>query len=111
LFAELAALRTRLAALLTQANRPTASSSTTHIVFIRDLSLGMTGNDVRSLQQFLIQENAGPAARALKAHGTTRTFGALTQAALIEFQKKVGITPTSGYFGPKTRAYVNSVNQ
>jgi peptidoglycan hydrolase-like protein with peptidoglycan-binding domain len=67
----------------------------------------MTGTDVRQLQRFLISQNAGAAARALKAHGITKNFGPLTKAALIEFQKSVGIRPTSGYFGPITRAYVN----
>jgi peptidoglycan hydrolase-like protein with peptidoglycan-binding domain len=60
------------------------------------------------LQLYLIFQNAGPAARKLKAHGVTKNFGTLTYNALMEFQKKAGITPASGYFGPKTRAYVNS---
>ena len=63
---------------------------------------------MKGLQQFLISENSGPAARNLAAHGTTKNFGALTKNALVEFQKKAGIVPPSGYFGPKTRAYVNN---
>ena len=34
---------------------------------------------------------------------------ALALNALIEFQKKAGITPTSGYFGPITRNYINNL--
>jgi peptidoglycan hydrolase-like protein with peptidoglycan-binding domain len=68
----------------------------------------MSGNDMKQLQLFLIKENAGPAAEKLKAHGVTQTFASLTKAALIEFQKHVGIVPASGYFGPITRAWVTS---
>jgi hypothetical protein len=68
----------------------------------------VTGNDVTELQKFLILENEGPAARALKIHGTTKNFATLTFAALKEFQSAVGITPASGYFGPITRAHVNA---
>lgn len=65
--------------------------------FNRNLSYGMTGTDVSQLQQFLADENlySGP---------ITPTFGPLTQAALIAFQKQEGIVPASGYFGPITRA-------
>ena len=55
--------------------------------------------------------NTGPAAAKLKAHGATDYFGTLTEAALAEFQKKAGIVPPSGYFGPITRKYVNNLNQ
>ncbi|MGD0499086.1 MAG: peptidoglycan-binding protein [Bryobacteraceae bacterium] len=79
--------------------------------FPRNLQPGMTGKDVRSLQQFLVAQNTGPAARALAKHGATNAFGMLTENALIEFQKKAGIRPASGYFGPKTRAYVSSLAQ
>ncbi len=62
---------------------------------------------MKELQDFLISQNSGPAARKLKAHGTTNTFGTLTLNALIEFQKKEGIKPASGYFGPVTRGVAN----
>jgi hypothetical protein len=70
----------------------------------------MTGNDVQQLQRFLIAQASGPAARKLKAHGTTKTFGLLTYAALIELQKSAGIVPAAGYFGAITRAYITSHN-
>ena len=38
----------------------------------------------------------------------TLMFGSLTKKALITFQKAKGITPASGYFGPKTRAFIAS---
>ncbi|MBP7741678.1 MAG: peptidoglycan-binding protein, partial [Candidatus Pacebacteria bacterium] len=34
-------------------------------------------------------------------------FGAVTKAALSEYQAKNGISPATGYFGPLTRAEVS----
>jgi murein L,D-transpeptidase YcbB/YkuD len=107
LTAELANLESQLAALQAEANGTIAS--TTQLVFTRNLYFGITGNDVKELQQVLISQNSGSAARKLLAHGTTEYFGTLTQSALIEFQKKVGIKPASGYFGIITRKYLNSI--
>lgn len=76
--------------------------------FTRDLKLGVTGADVNQLQRYLISHAAGPAAKELARHGTTEHFGTLTQNALIEFQRKAGIKPANGSFGPITRAYVNA---
>ena len=106
----LASLEAQLQALEAQAGKSAVgiSSSSASYVFTRDLQLGMTGNDVKQLQLFLIAQNSGPAARKLAAHGTTQNFASLTKAALIEFQKKAGITPAAGYFGAKTRAWVNA---
>jgi hypothetical protein len=70
--------------------------------FTRDLHLGMSGDDVTALQQFLIDNGyAIPA-------GATGYFGLQTQAALAKFQSDHGIAPAVGYFGPVTRALVNS---
>ena len=101
----LTSLEAELQTLEAQAGNHTGSS-TVSFVFTRDLELWSTGNDVKQLQLFLIAQNAGPAAQKLKAHGVTTTFGTLTLNALIEFQKSVGITPVSGYFGPITRGWV-----
>jgi murein L,D-transpeptidase YcbB/YkuD len=112
LLQQLAALQAQLQALLREvaargiAATQTASSS---FQFTRDLKFGMAGDDVNELQLFLIRENTGPAARKLAAHGTTKNFATLTLNALIEFQKKAGIKPASGYFGPITRAKVNTM--
>lgn len=85
-----------------------ASASTGN--FTRDLQLGTTGNDVKSFQQFLNSHgypvtNSGPGSSGEE----TTKFGSLTRAALIKFQKANDITPAAGYFGPKTRALVNSM--
>lgn len=74
-----------------------------------DLDVGMEDDDVLALQNFLIAQNKGPKAQALKEWGATGYFGLLTQAALAEFQASVGISPATGYFGPKTRAYINGL--
>lgn len=107
LLQELATLEAQAGGTQTQA--PSAGAS--GYVFTHDLHFGMTGTDVKQLQLFLVFENTGSAARALQTHGLTKNFGSLTKSALIEFQKKAGITPASGYFGPKTRAYVNNLIQ
>lgn len=72
----------------------------------RDLKLGMRGSEVIWLQNFLIQKRTGTAAAALEAAGATGYFGALTRAALAEYQAKSGISPAAGYFGPITRAAI-----
>jgi murein L,D-transpeptidase YcbB/YkuD len=109
LLTELNGLKAELAALLTQAGQESGSSPA--VFFSRNLSYGMKGNDVTTLQNFLNTQASGPAATKLKAQGTTKTFGILTFNALKEFQKKAGIVPASGFFGPKTRLYVNAAER
>jgi peptidoglycan hydrolase-like protein with peptidoglycan-binding domain len=81
-----------------------ASQNTNQSVLGKDLQLGMSGDDVRSLQQTLISKNIGVAAQALAKNGATGYFGQLTQSALIEYQKANSIFPAAGYYGAKTRA-------
>jgi len=76
----------------------------------KDLQFGSNENDVKTLQLFLIAQNKGPAALALKNHVLTNYFGILTKAALIEWQKVYNITPASGYFGLKTREKIKLLN-
>jgi peptidoglycan hydrolase-like protein with peptidoglycan-binding domain len=102
----LASLEAELQALEAQASG--SAPAVTSFTFTRDLQLWDRGTDVMALQEFLIQENTGHAAQALGRHGVTRTFGLLTYNALVEFQTSVGITPAKGYFGAKTRAWVNT---
>ena len=73
----------------------------------RNLSQGMSGSDVASLQQFLIAQGH------LASGNATGYFGRLTEAAVKSFQSANGIvssgTPaTTGYgaVGPKTRAVI-----
>ncbi len=76
----------------------------------RDLTLNMQGDDVTILQLALIKADKGPSAKALAGAGATGYFGAMTQAALAEYQRALGITPASGYYGPLTRARMAAEN-
>ncbi len=76
--------------------------------FAKNLGKGSSGNDVATLQQFLISQNKGPSAEALAKAGATAHFGELTRAALAEFQVKVGISPALGNFGAITRSYLST---
>ncbi|MDB5266398.1 MAG: hypothetical protein JWN89_213 [Parcubacteria group bacterium] len=73
-----------------------------------NLNVGSRGSNVSTLQQFLISQNKGSAARALSSVGATSNFGVMTKAALAEFQMNVGIQPALGNFGPITRAYISA---
>ncbi len=74
------------------------SATSTSDVPVRDLMLGMSGEDVILLQNILIaQGHSIPA-------GATGLFGPQTAAALIAYQTKFSIAPAQGYFGAKTRA-------
>ena len=71
--------------------------------FERDLEFGMQNDtDVTKLQEFLTDEGlySGP---------ITGNFFSLTLKAVKKFQTREGIAPAAGYFGPKTRAKVNTV--
>lgn len=76
--------------------------------FAKNLWKGARDADVKSLQEFLISQNKGPAAEALANITPTTYFGEMTRAAVAEFQAAVGISPAAGSFGPVTRAYIGS---
>lgn len=65
--------------------------------FLRDLSLGARGEDVKNLQLLLVAE--GYLAPGL----TSGYFGMLTKDALAKLQAKRGL-PATGFFGAMTRA-------
>jgi len=66
-------------------------------VLTRDLFLGKRGDDVKWLQEFLINQGVYPEALV------TGYFGNLTRKAVIVFQRKFGISPAMGYVGSITR--------
>jgi peptidoglycan hydrolase-like protein with peptidoglycan-binding domain len=80
------------------ATTPTPTAPVVAPTSVRDLELGMSGDDVRSLQQWLLDTQ-----QALPLT-ITGYFGTQTQAALRAYQKREGISPATGYFGVKTRA-------
>jgi peptidoglycan hydrolase-like protein with peptidoglycan-binding domain len=70
--------------------------------FVKDLKVGIEGDDVAALQTFL--EARG---YLVMPPGVAKGyFGQKTASALVEYQKAVGIFPPAGYFGPITRARV-----
>ncbi len=86
------------------ATAPRTSTYVTSSTLSRDLKLGDTGNDVITLQKYLIYKgylNIAPSA----AQGN---FGPLTQAALARFQKDTNISPASGIMGPITRTFIRN---
>lgn len=83
-----------------------ALGSVTASTATRDLTLGSQGDDVIALQAALIALDSGPAAKSLATAGATGYFGTMTQSALAEYQREKGIAPSSGYYGPLTRAYM-----
>ncbi|MBI2610508.1 peptidoglycan-binding protein [Candidatus Kaiserbacteria bacterium] len=68
--------------------------------FLRSLRRGMSGDDVRDLQELLAQFPDVYPQRLI-----TGFFGDLTERALKKFQEKYGIE-SIGIFGPKTQAKV-----
>jgi len=104
LLATIQALQAQLAGV--QGTTPSTSTYT----FTRDLTMGSKGDDVKALQQFLNSQGFAVASTGAGSPGNETTyFGSLTRAALAKYQAAHGITPSVGYFGPKTRAYVGSV--
>ena len=106
--AQIAALLAQIQTLQGQLNASgsttTTSSGANTYNFTSDLTVGSTGSAVMALQQFLIGQGD------LVLATPTQYFGALTQKALAKFQAAKGISPAAGYFGPKTRAFVNSMS-
>jgi hypothetical protein len=106
LAATIASLQAQIASLTAELNSTgtTTSTGSTTYNFTSDLTVGSTGSAVQALQTFLIGQGD------LVLATPTQYFGSLTQAALAKFQAAHNITPSVGYFGPKTRAYVNSLS-
>ena len=79
--------------------------------FTRNLTVGMVGDDIKCLQQYL---NAYPATQvAAMGAGSlgneTSYFGSLTRVAVAKWQAANGIFPVVGYFGPISRAKYSSL--
>ncbi len=77
--------------------------------FSRVLSKGSVGDDVKILQKYL---NSKGFIIASVGSGSINQesifFGNLTRIALAKFQAAKGIIPSTGYFGPKTKAFIQT---
>lgn len=86
--------------------------TTTGYQFNTNLTLNSKGTDVLNLQKAL--NFSADTQVALTGAGSpgneTSFFGVLTKQAVSKFQVKYGITPTAGYFGPITRAKLNTMS-
>jgi len=95
-----------LAAPLASAATASVSVSKTTLSLTRDLSLGSTGEEVRSLQKFLnnngyFVSTSGPGSIG----NETTTFDTTTKTALAAFQAANNLSE-SGYVGALTRSFV-----
>lgn len=89
-------LQAQLAALL----------SKSQTAFTRNLSLNMTGSDVRALQTYLDAHGFPVAQSGPGSLGNETTlFGMATYRALMKFQAANAL-PATGYFGPQTRGAI-----
>jgi peptidoglycan hydrolase-like protein with peptidoglycan-binding domain len=96
LMAQINALQAQIAAL---GGAPAAAACT----FTKNLFVGVRGDDVKCLQNYLI--GAGHAIPA----GATGYFGSQTKAAVAAWQAANGVAPAAGYFGPISRAKYSSL--
>ncbi len=94
-------LQAQIAALMAQLSG-LQGSGTVSVTFTRDLTVGSTGADVTSLQQWLVSKGY-----LMMPSGTAYGyFGLLTKAAVARWQAAVGL-PSTGYFGPMSRAKIS----
>jgi len=100
-----------IATLAAAPGTPASSDKTsTTVALSRNLSLSMSGDDVRALQKVLNARGFTIAATGSGSPGSeTNYFGSATQAAVIKLQTALGIAPAAGFVGPLTRAALGSV--
>ncbi|TSC90608.1 MAG: putative Ca2+-binding protein [Parcubacteria group bacterium Gr01-1014_2] len=103
--AQIVALTAQLNALV--AGQPAPSTACT---FTRSLFLGVVGNDVMCLQQYLNSTANKVAATGAGSPGSETTYyGSRTQSAVASWQAANGVSPAAGYFGPISQAKYSSM--
>ena len=106
--AQIAALLAQIQQLQAQLNT-SGSSSVASPTFSRSLTVGSTGADVKSLQQWLNAKGYTVAASGAGSVGNeTSYFGPATKAAVAKWQAANGLF-AGGFFGPLSRAKVASM--
>jgi spore germination protein YaaH len=83
-----------------QPTTPTPTTTTTSASFSTDLTFGAESADVKRLQTILVKKGFLTAT-------PNGYFGPATLAALKAWQKSAGL-PSTGYFGPQSRAKIGS---
>lgn len=83
----------------------------TNFNFNKNLDINSKNSaDVKILQRFLNENGFTVTKSGAGSFGKeTTSFGPATKAAIVKFQKVMGIQPASGYFGPVTRGVVNKI--
>ena len=85
------------------------NTTNTPELFLKNLKKGIDDPDVARLEVFLDAHNSPVATTGWGSISQPATvFGSKTVTALKQYQKSVGL-PVTGYFGIKTRAYINNV--
>jgi len=82
------------------------------VTFKRNLSLGMSGDDVKALQEILIEEGVWDRSDV----GATGYFGSITKTAVIKYQEKyaaeilepLGLIEGTGFVGSSTRVHLEN---
>ncbi len=97
--AQIAALSAQLAS-LSGPSAPVAGKCS----FTRDLTVGVRGDDVTCLQNYLTGTG-----HFTYAGGATGYFGSVTKSAVSAWQAANAVSPTAGYFGSKSQAKYNSM--
>ncbi|MCK4805720.1 MAG: peptidoglycan-binding protein, partial [Candidatus Pacebacteria bacterium] len=80
------------------------------LIFNQNLSLGMRGENVKLLQEILIEEEVWQRSDI----GATGYFGSITREAVIKYQEKyapeilepLGLIKGTGFFGSSTRSHI-----
>ena len=100
ILAKIAEIQVLIVQLTAQLQQLLGTPSTT-AKFNTDLSYGMSGSEVKRMQEFMISKGY------LKAGLNTGSYLSLTASAVKDYQIAKGITGPNGRFGPMTRAAAN----
>ncbi len=75
----------------------------------RNPKMSLNRTDIIALQKFIIAQNKGSSAVALRKAGPTGNFGKRTRAALAEYQAIYNLKPANGYFNSATQEHLKSI--